>query len=79
MFTRKIVINTVEKVQALVKAATESPFEVNIVDESFTVNAKSIMGLFSIDRSYPLTMSVNVDEVGDEAQIFLGKIGDLIV
>ena len=79
MFTRKIVIDTVEKVQVLVKAATEAPFEVNIVDESFTVNAKSIMGLFSIDRSYPLTMSVHADDVSDEAQDFLGKISDFIV
>ena len=79
MFTRKIVIDNVEKVQALVKAATEAPFEVNIVDRSFTVNAKSIMGLFSIDRSYPLIMSVNADEVSDDAKVFLCKISDFIV
>ena len=79
MFTGKIVIDTVDKVQTLVKAATEAAFEVNIVDASFTVNAKSIMGLFSIDRSNPITMTVNADEGSEEAKIFLDKIGDFIV
>ena len=72
MFTRKIVIDTVDKVQHLVGAATEAPFEVDIVDKNFIVNAKSIMGLFSIDRSEPLTVSVSADE--SEAAAFLEQI-----
>lgn len=79
MFTRKIVIDTVEKVQALVKAATEAPFDVDIVNKNFIVNAKSIMGLFSIDRSDPITMTVNADESSSEAQTFLSEIGKYIV
>lgn len=79
MFTRKIVIDTVEKVQTLVGAATAAPFDVDIVNKTFIVNAKSIMGLFSIDRSNPITITANADEGSEEAMAFFDKIGDLIV
>ena len=79
MFTKRINIDTVDKVQKLVGAATAAPFEVNIMDRNFMVNAKSIMGLFSIDRSAPVTMSVSSDENSAEAQTFLSVIGEYLV
>ena len=79
MFTRKINIDTVDKVQSLVGAATAAPFEVNIMGEKFTVNAKSIMGLFSIDRQQPVTITVNADDDSSEAKEFLMEIRDYIV
>lgn len=77
MFTRRIVIDTVDKVRHLVGAATAAPFEVDIMDKNFTVNAKSIMGLFSIDRSEPLLVSVGADE--EEAADFLEQISEYMV
>ncbi len=79
MFTRRITIDTVDKVQNLVGAATAAPFEVNVIDEKFTVNAKSIMGLFSIDRRDPVTITVNADDNSLEAKEFLDVIDDYIV
>lgn len=79
MFTRRINIDTVDKVRELVGAATAAPFEVNIMNEKFTVNAKSIMGLFSIDRQQPVVISVNADDSSTEAKEFLTVIKDYIV
>ncbi len=79
MFTRRIVIDTVDKVQNLVRAATAAPFEVDIMDKNFTVNAKSIMGLFSIDRSEPITVSIGADEDSEESKAFLEQICTYLV
>ena len=79
MFTKRINIDTVDKVQKLVGAATAAPFDVNIINDNFTVNAKSIMGLFSIDRNNPVTITVNADDSSSEAQAFLNMISDCIV
>ena len=79
MFTKRIVIDTVDKVQNLVEAATAAPFDVNIMDKKFIVNAKSIMGLFSIDRSEPVTVAVSAEEDWDEARVFIEKIQSYIV
>ena len=79
MFTVMINIDTVDKVQNLVGAATAAPFEVNVVNEKFNVNAKSIMGLFSIDRKLPVTISINADRDSLEAQDFLSAISEYIV
>ena len=79
MFTKRIVIDTVDKVQNLVGAATAAPFDVNIMDKKFIVNAKSIMGLFSIDRSEPVTVAVSAEEDWDEARVFIEKIQSYIV
>lgn len=79
MFTIRINIDTVDKVKDLVGAATAAPFEVNIMNEKFTVNAKSIMGLFSIDRKQPVTIAVNADYNSSEAQSFLNAISEYIV
>lgn len=79
LFTRRITIDTVDKVQNLVGAATAAPFEVNVIDERFTVNAKSIMGLFSINRSEPVTIAVSADDNSREARAFLDVIDEYIV
>ncbi|MCH5187285.1 MAG: HPr family phosphocarrier protein [Oscillospiraceae bacterium] len=79
MVNKKINLDTIDKVQALVGAATEASFEIDILTDNFIVNAKSIMGIFSLDRSSPVNISINADEGDEGFKAFLERIGEYIV
>lgn len=79
MVNKKINLDTIDKVQALVGAATEASFEIDILTDNFIVNAKSIMGIFSLDRSSPVNISINADEGDEGFKDFLERIGEYIV
>lgn len=79
MVNKKINLDTIDKVQALVGAATEASFEIDILTDNFIVNAKSIMGIFSLDRSSPVNVSINADESDEGFKAFLARIGEYIV
>ena len=79
MLNRKINIDTVDKVCTLVGAATSADFEVDILTDSFTVNAKSILGIFSLDRSRPVLMTIDANEGDDGVEEFFSRVGDFIV
>lgn len=79
MLTRKIYVDTVDKVKKLVGEATAVSFEVNILTDKFTVNAKSILGIFSLDRSAPVVMSIDADENDPEVAGFLNRVSEYLV
>ena len=55
-----------EDVQTLADLATAQPFRVWISDGRQTVNAKSLMCLFSLDLYKPLTLQCDCGEEGTE-------------
>ena len=55
-----------EDVRALVDLATAQPFRVWISDGRQTVNAKSLMCMFSLDLCKPLTLQLGCGEEGNE-------------
>ena len=55
-----------EDVQALADLATAQPFRVWISDGRQTVNAKSLMCMFSLDLCKPLTLQLGCGEEGNE-------------
>ena len=79
MVNKKINLDTIDKVQALVGAATEASFEIDILTDNFIVNAKSIMGIFSLDRSRPVNVAINSDEGDEGFKAFMERIGEYIV
>ena len=64
MTSFSVVLTSVETVKTFVDAATLLTCDVDIKSGRYLINAKSIMGLFSLDLSAPLTVEVH----GDEAQ-----------
>lgn len=64
MIKRKIKVNTIEKVKDFVNEV--SKFDVSIdlgsMDGRYTVDAKSILGVFSLDLSRPLVITIHDDE-----------------
>ncbi|MCC8044627.1 MAG: HPr family phosphocarrier protein [Clostridiales bacterium] len=57
MFKRRIRLRTVDDVREFVKAADKCSFDVNILFGETLIDAKSIMGVMSLDLSSELVVS----------------------
>ena len=59
MTTVKISLNTVEKVKGFVNAVSPLEGDFDLVSDRYVVDAKSIMGIFSLDLGKPLTLQIH--------------------
>lgn len=75
MTTAKIRINTVEDVKKFVSLVTGAEFDVDIVSGRYAIDAKSIMGIFSLDLTKDLELRIHSDSCGE----FIDDIKDYIV
>lgn len=75
MTTAKIRINTIEDVKNFVGIVTGADFDVDIVSGRYAIDAKSIMGIFSLDLTKELEIRAHSDNCGD----FFDDIKDYIV
>lgn len=76
MKTCQIMLNTINDVKDFVALVNRCPFDVDLVSGRYAVDAKSIMGIFSLDLSKPIQMNVHADDCTEfmaEAQRFLAK------
>ncbi len=63
-----IKLETINDVKNFVSAVTKFECDFDIAADRYVVDAKSIMGIFSLDLSKPLTLQINTDdekEIGD--------------
>ena len=58
----KIKLDTINDVKNFVSAVTLFECDFDIVADSYIVDAKSIMGIFSLDLSKPLSLHNNTDD-----------------
>ena len=65
-----IMLKTINDVKAFVNSVVKCDFVVDLTSGRYTVDAKSIMGIFSLDLSNPLTMEIRSDDCAD----FLNEI-----
>lgn len=65
-----IMLKTINDVKAFVNSVVKCDFDVDLTSGRYTVDAKSIMGIFSLDLSKPLIMEVHSDDCAD----FLNEI-----
>lgn len=75
MTTAKIRINTIEDVKHFVAIVTGVDYDVDIVSGRYAIDAKSIMGIFSLDLSKDLELRIHSDDCGE----FLDEIKNFIV
>ena len=66
MKTVKISLNSIDKVKAFVNEVTKYDAEFDLVSGRYVIDAKSIMGIFSLDLSKPITLSVHSDTETEE-------------
>lgn len=73
MITVKILINSVEKVKKLSSVLSKVSADCELVEGVHIVDAKSIMGIFSLDLTQPVQLNIHSDdrEILDKLQDFL--------
>lgn len=75
MKTVKININTINDVKNFVSIVSRCDYDVDIVSGRYAIDAKSIMGIFSLDLSKELTLNIHSDDCAD----FLDQIKEYMV
>ena len=58
--------DTLAKVKSFVNEVTKFDNEFDLVSGRYVVDAKSIMGIFSLDLTKPITLNIHTDENVDK-------------
>lgn len=62
MTTVKIFLNSIDKVKAFVNAISRFETDFDLVSGRYVIDAKSIMGIFSLDLSKAIDLSIHATE-----------------
>ena len=76
MKTIKISLNSIDKVKTFVNVINRFDAEFDLVSGRYVIDAKSIMGIFSLDLSKNLTLNIQKD---DNLDAVLAAIDEFIV
>ena len=71
----KIKLDSINAVKDFVSIVMLYDFDIDLFSGRYAVDAKSIMGIFSLDLSNPIQLVAHTDEPGD----FFEKIKEFIV
>ena len=66
MKTLKISLNSIDKVKAFVNEISKFDCDFDLVSGRYVIDAKSIMGIFSLDLSKPITLNIHAEKNLDE-------------
>ena len=72
----KIFLGTIERVKDFVNAVTRLDCDVDIVSGRYVIDAKSIMGIFSLDLSKPLILNAGTEDEQKIKETFADFIGE---
>lgn len=61
MKTIQISLNSIDKVKSFVNDITKFDYDFDLVSGRYVIDAKSIMGIFSLDLSKPIDLNIHVD------------------
>ena len=62
MKTVKISLNSIDKVKNFVNDITKFDYDFDLVSGRYVIDAKSIMGIFSLDFSKPIDLNIHAEE-----------------
>ena len=66
MKTIQITLNSIDKVKSFVNDITKFDNDFDLVSGRYVIDAKSIMGIFSLDLSKPIDLNIHAAENMDE-------------
>ncbi len=66
MKTVQISLNSIGKVKSFVNAITHFDFDFDLISGRYVIDAKSIMGIFSLDLSKPIELAIHTETGLDE-------------
>ena len=75
MKTFNLMLNSINDVKDFVNIVSKYDFDVDLTSGRYVVDAKSIMGIFSLNLSKPIKVEVH----SDDCEQFMGEIERLIV
>ncbi len=75
MKTCNIMLNTINDVKGFVNTVCKYDFDVDLISGRYAIDAKSIMGIFSLDLSKPIKLEAHTDDASD----FLAEIKQYVV
>ena len=61
MKTVQISLNSIDKVKSFVNEITKYDNDFDLVSGRYVIDAKSIMGIFSLDLSNPIDLNIHAD------------------
>ena len=61
MKTVRISLNSIDKVKSFVNDISKYEFDFDLVSGRYVIDAKSIMGIFSLDLSKELNLNIHTD------------------
>ena len=62
MVTVKISLNSIDKVKSFVNDLTKFDSDFDLVSGRYVIDAKSIMGIFSLDLSKPIDLNIQEEK-----------------
>lgn len=62
----KVSLNSIDKVKVFVNIIAKYDSDFDLVSGRYVIDAKSIMGIFSLDLSKPIELTIHDDSVADE-------------
>ncbi len=75
MIKTTIRLNTTQDIRDFLSAVSKQDYNVELVSGDSSIDAKSVMGLFSFDRSAPIELCAHTQDASE----FFGLIGKFIV
>lgn len=68
-------LNSIEKVKAFVNKVTKFDEDLDLIRDRYVIDAKSIMGIFSLDLIKPIDLVVHTDDM-DRFNIIKSALSD---
>ena len=66
MKQKRILLPTIDDAKMFVAAATQCDFDIDVYYNRVVIDAKSIMGIFSLDLSKPIDLNIHADDNVEE-------------
>lgn len=61
MKTVEISLNSIDKVKSFVNVITKFDYDFDLISGRYVIDAKSIMGIFSLDLSKPIQLNIHME------------------
>ena len=62
-------LNSIDKVKSFVNDITKFDYDFDLVSGRYVIDAKSIMGIFSLDLSKPINLHIHAEENADQEKV----------
>ena len=72
MKTVMISLNSIDKVKSFVNDISKFDYDFDLVSGRYVIDAKSIMGIFSLDLSKPIELNIHAADNADDVLSVLG-------